>query len=187
MNLSGFGVFDYIYLILLLFFIVFFAIKGATRSIIYSLKIGLTISLPYYFHKNILLFSIEKLNKEILFKLYSENSIFFELISFTILFLVVYITLSILFKALDIKSPSQLEFKILDMLSGAMIGIVLYSILFYLLYATVLKNYINEKNRIMELNISIYDNINIKDVEEEKEIIKDSSSKEKKNEKDKLY
>ena len=187
MNLSELGIFDYIYLILLLFFLVFFAIKGATRSIIYSLKIGLTILLPYHFHKKILIFSIEKLNIETLSTLYSRNSIFLELISFTILFLITYIFLSILIKALDIKSPSQLEFKILDMLAGAIIGIVLYSILFYLLYSIYLKNYINDKNIIMELNISIYDNLNNKDLEDKKKIKEDSSNKEIKNEKNELY
>jgi len=186
MNLSSLGIYDYIYLILLLFFLIFFAIKGATRSIIYSLKIGLTISLPYHFHKKILMFSIEKLNIETLSNLYNDNSIFIELISFTILFLITYIFLSVLIKALDIKSPSQLEFKILDMLAGAIIGIVLYSILFYLLYATFLKNYINEKNRIMELNISIYDNLNSNDLEDKK-IKKDTYSKEIKNDKNELY
>ena len=66
MNLSSLGISDYMYLIMLMSFLVFFAFKGATRSIIYSLKIGLTISLPYHFHKKILMISIEKLNIETL-------------------------------------------------------------------------------------------------------------------------
>ena len=45
MNLSGLSYFDYIYLVLLVLFAVFFGIKGATKSISYSLKIILSISL----------------------------------------------------------------------------------------------------------------------------------------------
>ena len=187
MNISGLGIIDYIYLITLIFFLVFFGIRGATRSIIYSLKIGLTVWIPFYSHKKIVKFSIEKLNIETFSDLYDKNPIFFEFIIFTVIFLVTYIFLSLLIKALDIKSPTQLEFKILDILVGAMIGIVLYSVLFYFLYAAFLKNIINEKNRIMEFNISMYENLNNADVNDEKKIKKDLSTQEKKNDKDELY
>ena len=81
MNFSGLGYFDYSYLILLIIFAVFFGIKGATKSISYSLKIILSISLPFIFYKRVLNFSLEKLNIEYLFLLQNKNAIFLEIIS----------------------------------------------------------------------------------------------------------
>ena len=78
MNLSGLSYFDYIYLVLLVLFAFFFGIKGATKSISYSLKIILSISLPFIFYKRVLNFSLEKLNVEYLFSLQNKNSIFFK-------------------------------------------------------------------------------------------------------------
>ena len=187
MNLSGLSYFDYIYLVLLVLFAVFFGIKGATKSISYSLKIILSISLPFIFYKRVLNFSLEKLNVEYLFSLQNKNSIFLEIISFIVLFLTTYIIFSILEKALNLKSPSQLEFKILDIIIGAIYGIILFSVLFYFSYIAFFKNYIDDKNRIMKLNISIYENLMYKDHEVEKKNKKDSSIQEKKNDKDELY
>ena len=187
MNLSGLSYLDYIYLILLVLFAVFFGIKGATKSISYSLKIILSISLPFIFYKRVLNFSLEKLNIEYLFSLQNKNSIFLEIISFIVLFLTTYIIFSILEKALNLKSPSQLEFKIIDVIIGAIYGIILFSILFYFSYVAFFKNYIEDKNRIMKLNISIYENLMYKDPEVDKKIKKDSSIQEKKNDKDELY
>ena len=187
MNLSGLSYFDYIYLVLLVLFSVFFGIKGATKSISYSLKIILSISLPFIFYKRVLNFSLEKLNIEYLFSLQNKNSIFLEIISFIVLFLTTYIIFSILEKALNLKSPSQLEFKILDIIFGAIYGIILFSVLFYFSYIAFFKNYIDDKNRIMKLNISIYENLMYKDPEVDKKIKKDSSIQEKKNDKDELY
>ena len=187
MNLSGLGYFDYIYLVLLVLFAVFFGIKGATKSISYSLKIILSISLPFIFYKRVLNFSLEKLNVEYLFSLQNKNAIFLEIISFIVLFLTTYIIFSILEKALNLKSPSQLEFKILDIIIGAIYGIILFSVLFYFSYIAFFKNYIDDKNRIMKLNISIYENLMYKDPKIEKKIKKDSSIQEKKNDKDELY
>ncbi len=187
MNLSGLSYFDYIYLVLLVLFAVFFGIKGATKSISYSLKIILSISLPFIFYKRVLNFSLEKLNVEYLFSLQNKNSIFLEIISFIVLFLTTYIIFSILEKALNLKSPSQLEFKILDIIIGAIYGIILFSVLFYFSYIAFFKNYIDDKNRIMKLNISIYENLMYKDLEVEKKNKKDSSIQEKKNDKDELY
>ena len=187
MNLSGLSYFDYIYLVLLVLFAVFFGIKGATKSISYSLKIILSISLPFIFYKRVLNFSLEKLNVEYLFSLQNKNSIFLEIISFIVLFLTTYIIFSILEKALNLKSPSQLELKILDIIIGAIYGIILFSVLFYFSYIAFFKNYIDDKNRIMKLNISIYENLMYKDPEVEKKNTKDSSIQEKKNDKDKLY
>ena len=155
MNLSGLSYFDYIYLVLLVLFSVFFGIKGATKSISYSLKIILSISLPFIFYKRVLNFSLEKLNVEYLFSLQNKNAIFLEIISFIVLFLTTYIIFSILEKALNLKSPSQLEFKILDIIFGAIYGIILFSVLFYFSYIAFFKNYIDDKNRIMKINISI--------------------------------
>ena len=179
--------FDYIYLSLLFLFAIFFGIKGATKAISYSLKIILSISLPFIFYKRVLNFLLEKLDKEYLFSLNNKNAIFMEIISFIILFLMTYIIFSILEKALNLKSPSQLEFKILDILIGSIYGIILFSILFYFSYIAFFKNYIDDKNRIMKLNISIYENLMYKDTEEEKKIKEETFIKEKKNDKDKLY
>ena len=187
MNLSGLGYFDYIYLVLLVLFAIFFGIKGATKSISYSLKIILSISLPFIFYKRVLNFSLEKLNVEYLFSLQNKNAIFLEIISFIVLFLTTYIIFSILEKALNLKSPSQLEFKIIDVIIGAIYGIILFSVLFYFSYVAFFKNYIDDKNRIMKLNISIYENLMYKDSKIEKKIKKDSSIQEKKNDKDELY
>ena len=187
MNLSGLSYFDYIYLVLLVLFAVFFGIKGATKSISYSLKIILSISLPFIFYKRVLNFSLEKLNVEYLFSLQNKNAIFLEIISFIVLFLTTYIIFSILEKALNLKSPSQLEFKILDIIIGAIYGIILFSVLFYFSYIAFFKNYIDDKNRIMKLNISIYENLMYKDPKVEKTNKKDSSIQEKKNDKDELY
>ena len=187
MNLSGLSYLDYIYLILLVLFAVFFGIKGATKSISYSLKIILSVSLPFIFYKRVLNFSLEKLNIEYLFSLQNKNAIFLEIISFIMLFLTTYIIFSILEKALNLKSPSQLELKIIDVIIGAIYGIILFSILFYFSYIAFFKNYIEDKNRIMKLNISIYENLMYKDPEVDKKIKKDSSIQEKKNDKDELY
>ena len=187
LNLSNLNHFDYIYLILLALFSIFFGIKGATKSISYSLKIILSISLPFIFYKRVLNFSLEKLNIEYLFLLQNNNAIFLEIISFIILFLITYIVYSILEKALNLKSPSQLEFKILDTIVGSIYGIFLFSILFYFSYIAFFKNYIEDKNKIMKLNISIYENLMYKDQKVENKNKKDSSSKENNNDKKELY
>ena len=187
MSLSGLNYFDYSYLFLLIVFAIFFGIKGATKSISYSLKIILSISLPFIFYKRVLNFSLEKLNIEYLFSLYDKNAIFLEIIFFIILFLITYIVFSILEKVLNLKSPSQLEYKILDIIIGSIYGIILFSVLFYFSYVAFFKNYIDDKNRIMKLNISIYENLMYKDPEVETKVKKDSSSKEKNNDKEELY
>ncbi len=187
MNFSGLSYFDYLYLILLIMFAVFFGVKGATKSISYSLKIILSISLPFIFYQRVLNFSLEKLNIEYLFSLQNKNSIFLEIISFIILFFITYIIYSILEKALNLKSPSQLEFKILDSIIGSIYGVILFSVLFYFSYIALFKNYIDDKNKIMKLNISIYENLMYKDQKVEKKNKKDSLSKENNNDKNKLY
>ena len=187
LNLSNLNHFDYIYLILLALFSIFFGIKGATKSISYSLKIILSISLPFIFYKRVLNFSLEKLNIEYLFLLQNKNAIFLEIISFIILFLITYIIYSILEKALNLKSPSHLEFKILDTIIGSIYGVILFSVLFYFSYIAFFKNYIDEKNKIMKLNISIYENLMYKDQKVENKNKKDSSSKENNNDKKELY
>ena len=187
MNLSNLNYLDYSYLILLILFAVFFGIKGATRSISYSLKIILSISIPFIFYKRVLNFFLEKLNIEFLFTLYDKNAIFLEIISFIVLFLMTYIVYSILEKALNLKSPSQLEFKILDSIIGSIYGVILFSVLFYFSYIALFKNYIDDKNKIMKLNISIYENLMYKDQKVEKINKKDQSTKEKNNDKQELY
>ena len=98
-----------------------------------------------------------------------------------------YIIFTIIEKALNLKSPSQLEFKILDIIIGAIYGIILFSVLFYFSYIAFFKNYIDDKNKIMKLNISIYENLMYKYAEIEKKIKKNPSIQEKKNDKDELY
>ena len=71
----------------------------------------------------------------------------------------------------------------LDIIIGAIYGIIIYSILFYFSYVAIFKNYIDEKNRIMKLNISIFENLMYKDLEDKKEVIVNPSNKDKKNEK----
>ena len=132
-------------------------------------------------------FSLEKLNIEYLFSLQNKNGIFLEIISFIILFLITYIVYSILEKALNLKSPTQLELKILDTIIGSIYGIILFSVLFYFSYIAFFKNYIDDKNKIMKLNISIYENLMYKDQKVEKKNKKESFSKEKNNDKKELY
>ena len=187
MNFSSLSYFDYSYLILLVIFAVFFGIKGATKSISYSLKIILSISLPFIFYKRMLNFSLEKLNIEYLFLLQNKNAIFLEIISFIILFLTTYIIYSILEKALNLKSPSQLEFKILDTIIGSIYGVILFSVLFYFSYIAFFKNYIDDKNKIMKLNISIYENLMYKEPSSENKFEEKPLNKEKDNNKDELY
>ena len=158
MSLNNFNYVDYIYLGTLSLFIIFFSIKGATRSINYSLKIILSISLPFIFYKRSLNFFLESLNSQYLNNLASKNLIFLEIIMFVCLFLLVYFIYSLTEKAINIKSPSQLEFKIIDIIVGGLYGLFLFSILFYLSYILIFKNHIKGNNIIYNYNISIYEN-----------------------------
>jgi hypothetical protein len=187
MNISNFNYVDIIYLVVLILFSISFGIKGATKSISYSLKIILSVSIPFIFFKRILIYSLEMIDSEYLNSLNKNNSIFLEIISFIVIFLSTYIIFSLVEKALNLKSPSQLEFKILDIIIGAIYGIFLFSIIFYFVYIAFLKNHIEAKNMIMKYNISIYQNLMYKDIETENNQDKKSSKKNKDNEKDKLY
>ena len=187
MNISSFNYIDIIYLIVLILFSISFGIKGATKSISYSLKIILSVSIPFIFFKRILNYSIEIIDSEYLNSLNRDNSIFLEILSFIIIFLSTYIIFSLIEKLLNLKSPSQLEFKILDTIVGSIYGIFLFSIIFYFAYITFLKNHIEAKNMLMKYNISIYQNLMYKDNETEDNQEKKSSKKNKENDKDKLY
>ena len=158
MSLNTFNYVDYIYLGTLFIFITFFSIQGATRSINYSLKIILSISLPFIFYKRSLNFFLESLNSQYLNNLAKENLIFLEIIMFVCLFLLVYFIYSLIEKAINIKSPSKLEFKIIDIIFGGLYGLFLFSILFYLSYSLVFKNHIIGNNFIYHYNISFYEN-----------------------------
>ncbi len=187
MNISNFNYVDIIYLIVLILFSISFGIKGATKSISYSLKIILSVSIPFIFFKRILNYSIEIIDSEYLNLLNRDNSIFLEIISFIIIFLSTYIIFSLIEKLLNLKSPSQLEFKILDIIIGAIYGIFLFSIIFYFIYVAFLKNHIEARNMLMKYNISIYQNLMYKDIETEDSQDKKSSKKNKENDQDKLY
>ena len=158
MSFNTFNYVDYIYLGTLFIFITFFSIQGATRSINYSLKIILSISLPFIFYKRSLNFFLESLNSQYLNNLAKENLIFLEIIMFVCLFLLVYFVYSLIEKAINIKSPSKLEFKIIDIIFGGLYGLFLFSILFYLSYSLVFKNHIIGNNFIYHYNISFYEN-----------------------------
>ena len=185
MSLSSFNYVDYVYLTSLFLFIVFFSIKGATRSINYSLKIILSISLPFIFYKRSLNFFLENLNSQYLNDLANENSIFLEIIIFVCLFLLVYLIYSLIEKAINIKSPTQLEFKIIDLVLGGLYGLFLFSILFYLSYSLILKNHIKGKNIIYLYNISLYENFLNK--EDNKNKLDKAIKNNKENEQEKLY
>tara|TARA_Y200000002_G_scaffold345854_1_gene320044 strand:+ start:35 stop:598 length:564 start_codon:yes stop_codon:yes gene_type:complete len=187
MNIYNFNYVDIIYIILLILFSISFGIKGATRSISYSLKIILSVSIPFIFFKRILNYVLETINSEYLNSLNSNNSVFLEIISFIVIFLSTYIVFSLVEKALSLKSPSQLEFKILDIIIGAIYGIFLFSIIFYFTYITFLKNHIEARNSIMKFNISIYENLMYKDNELEEDQENKSSKKNNKNDQNKLY
>ena len=185
MSLSSFNYVDYVYLTSLFLFIVLFSIKGATRSINYSLKIILSISLPFIFYKRSLNFFLENLDSQYLNDLANENSIFLEIIIFVCLFLLVYLIYSLIEKAINIKSPSQLEFKIIDIVLGGLYGLFLFSILFYLSYSLILKNHIKGKNIIYLHNISFYENLLNKEGDKNK--LDKPSKNNKENEQEKLY
>ena len=187
MNISNFNYVDIIYLLVLILFSISFGIKGATKSISYSLKIILSVSIPFIFFKRILNYLLEIIDSEYLNSLNKDNSIFLEIISFIVIFLSTYIIFSLVEKALNLKSPSQLEFKILDIIIGAVYGAFLFSIFFYFAYIAFLKNHIEERNMLMKYNISIYQNLMYKDIETEDSQDKKSSKKNKENEQDKLY
>ena len=157
MSIGDFNYFDYAYLSLLIIFIVIFSIKGATRSINYSLKIILSISLPFIFFKRSLNFFLEKINSQFLNEIAENNSIFLEIIIFIFIFIFIYFSYTLIEKAINIKSPSQLEFKIIDMILGGLYGAILFSILFYFSYSIILKNHISGQNIFYKYNISIYD------------------------------
>ncbi len=187
MNISQFTYIDYIYLLILVIFAVGFGLKGATKSISYSLKIILSVSIPFIFYKRILNFILDKIDSRFLDSLQQDNSIFLEIISFIIIFLLTYIIFSIIEKVLNLKSPSQLEFKILDIIMGAIYGVILFSIIFYFAYITFLKNQFEGKNYFMKFNISIYENLMYKDNQIDNNQENKNSKNNKKNDQDKLY
>jgi hypothetical protein len=97
----------------------------------------------------------------------------------------VYLIYSLIEKAINIKSPSQLEFKIIDVFLGGLYGLFLFSILFYLSYSLILKNHIKGKNIIYLYNISFYENLLNKEGDKNK--LDKPSKNNKENEQEKLY
>ena len=156
MSFDNLNYVDFIYLSLLVLFIIFFSLKGATKSINYSLKILLSVSIPFLFYKRASNYILAELDIEFFNNLADSNKIFFEIVIFIILFLLVYITYSILEKAINIKSPTQLEFKIIDIIVGAIYGLLIFSFLFYISFSIFLNKHIKVNNSIIEFNISFY-------------------------------
>ncbi len=190
MNISSFTYIDYIYLSLLLIFAALFALKGATRAISYSLKIILSISLPFLFYKKTLNFFIESMDNPNLNSIAESNSIFLEIVIFTVLFILIFLIYSIIEKAINIKSPSQFEFKVIDTLIGGIYGIFIFSFIFYFSYQLLFKNHIPEKNNlIMNYNISLFDKFMNKNNKFNNDSNNDNNIKENKskNEKTELY
>ena len=72
---------DYIYLTFLILFTIFFALKGATKSINYSLKILLSISIPFLFYEKASNSILTKLDIQFFNNLADSNKIFFEIIN----------------------------------------------------------------------------------------------------------
>ena len=158
MSISSFTYIDFIYLSLLLIFALFFALKGATRAISYSLKIILSISLPFLFYKKTLNFFIKTMDNQNLNTIAENNSIFLEIVVFTILFILIFLIYSIIEKAINIKSPSQFEFKIIDIFIGGVYGVFIFSFIFYFSYQLLFKNHLPEQNNIlMNYNITLFD------------------------------
>ena len=81
---------DFIYLSLLVLFIIFFSLKGATKSINYSLKILLSVSIPFLFYKRSSNYILAELDIEFFNNLADSNKIFFEIVIFIILFLLIF-------------------------------------------------------------------------------------------------
>ena len=150
---------DYIYLTFLILFTIFFALKGATKSINYSLKILLSISIPFLFYKKASNSILTKLDIQFFNNLADSNKIFFEIIIFVSIFLIVYIAYSILEKAINIKPPSQLEFKIIDIVIGGAYGFLIFTFLFYISFSIFLNKHITINNPLTEFNISFYEKI----------------------------
>ena len=159
MSFDNLNYVDFIYLSLLVLFILFFSLKGATKSINYSLKILLSVSIPFLFYKRVSNYILAELDIEFFNNLADSNKIFFEIVIFIILFLLVYITYSILEKAINIKSPTQLEFKIIDIIVGAIYGLLIFSFLFYISFSIFLNKHIKVNNSIIEFNISFYEKL----------------------------
>jgi len=159
MSFDNLNYVDFIYLSLLVLFIIFFSLKGATKSINYSLKILLSVSIPFLFYKRASNYFLAELDIEFFNNLADSNKIFFEIIIFIILFLLVYITYSILEKAINIKSPTQLEFRIIDIIVGAIYGLLIFTFLFYISFSIFLNKHIKVNNPIIEFNISFYEKL----------------------------
>jgi hypothetical protein len=159
MSFDNLNYVDFIYLSLLILFIIFFSLKGATKSINYSLKILLSVSIPFIFYKRASKYILAKLDIEFFNNLADSNIIFFEIIIFIILFLLIYMTYSILEKVINIKSPTQLEFKIIDIIVGGIYGLFIFTFLFYISFSIFLNKHIKVNNPIIEFNISFYEKL----------------------------
>src|SRR5210317_2169253 len=159
MVLNNLNYVDYIYLSFLVLCTIFFSLKGATKSINYSLKILLSVSIPFLFYKRVSNYILAKLDIEFFNNLADSNIIFFEIIIFIILFLLVYITYSILEKAINIKFSTKLEFKIIDIIVGGIYGLLIFTFLFYISFSIFLNKHIKVNNPLIEFNISFYEKL----------------------------
>ena len=73
--------------------------------------------------------------------------------------MLVYIVYSILEKAINIKSPTQLEFRIIDIIVGAIYGLLIFTFLFYIFFLIFLNKHIKLNNPLAEYNISFYEKL----------------------------
>jgi uncharacterized membrane protein required for colicin V production len=81
MSFDNLNYVDFIYLSLLILFVIFFSLKGATKSINYSLKIILSVSIPFLFYKRVSNYILDKLDIEFFNNLADSNIIFLKLSS----------------------------------------------------------------------------------------------------------
>ncbi len=153
--------FEIIYFLICLFFILFFGVKGIFKSLGFSLKIIGSISIPFLTYKKTLSYIGNTFdNNEFLSHLISSYPLVSEIIIFIILFLISYFLLGALENTLNVNLPKNLIFKFIDFVAGSIYGVFIFSLLFYFAYNLALKNIVDTNmNRIILLNINIYENI----------------------------
>ena len=163
--LSSFTSAEIVYFLICIIFALFFGIMGIFKSLGFSVKIIGSITIPFLTYKKAISYlgSIFDSN-DFLSNLILNSPIISEIVTFIIIFLVSYILLGILENILNISIPKNLIFKLINFIAGTIYGIFIFSILFYFAYNLTLRNFIDaEINKIMLLNINIYENIRTED------------------------
>ncbi len=159
--IKNLSLFEIIYFSFLIIFIIFFGLKGILQSLGFSLKIISSIAIPFTTYKKIInFFNNYYENSEYFISLVSNNTLLYEIIIFSVIFLTIYSLFSIFEKALNLNFKKNFSFKLIDFFLGTIYGIFLFSILFYFAFNLVLKNFANEKmSPFIIYNIDIYDKL----------------------------